>query len=150
MPVSLAFYKAPGTAFDGAVRYVTDSPYSHVELVIDGVFWSSSPRDGGVRRKLVPLDHAKWDFIHFPSGPETDALGEAARLWMLAHEGEGYDWLGVGRFVIPALPEFERRWFCSEAVAAAMAMPNPADWSPGRIAAYFAMFYPLDSGGVPA
>ena len=38
----LAFYKAPGTWADKAIRLFTGSDYSHVELVINGTCCSVS------------------------------------------------------------------------------------------------------------
>jgi hypothetical protein len=126
--MQIAFYKAPGTLADRLVRMVTGSPYSHCELVINGTACSSSIRDGGVRMKGIYLDPAKWDVV------EVDGDVTVAWSWFATHVGERYDWAGVFRFVIPFLPHRRRQWFCSEACAAALGLPDPADWTPGMLA----------------
>ena len=55
--MQVLFYKARGTALDRLIRWWTDSPYSHVELVLakqeDGrlLCASAHPQDGGIRFK---------------------------------------------------------------------------------------------------
>lgn len=96
--MQLAFYKGPPTdaghffAHYG-VCAVTFSKYSHCELVIGGLCYSSSARDGGVRSKRIDLTSGRWDVI--------DVGGDAARAleWFRAHEGKGYDWTGAARFL---------------------------------------------------
>lgn len=124
----LALYKAPGTLADKAIRLFTGSPYSHVELVINGMCCSSSIRDGGVRVKSFWLDPEKWDVIDIP-GDEAKAWE-----WFATHAGEKYDWSGVWRFAIPFLPHRRNQWFCSEAVAAALGLVEPDLWDPGMLA----------------
>lgn len=124
MTMQLAFYKAPGTWADKAIRVFTGSKYSHVELVIGTECWSASARDGFVRAKTMWLDPDKWDVIDI-HGAEPFALA-----WFTQHAGQRYDWAGVARFVLPLLPNSRNRWFCSEAVAAALAQPEPDLWTP--------------------
>lgn len=126
--MQIAFYKAPGALADRLVRLVTGSKYSHCELVINGTACSSSIRDGGVRMKGIYLDPAKWDVV------DVDGDVTAAWSWFATHVGQRYDWAGVFRFVIPFLPHRRRQWFCSEACAAALGLPDPADWTPGMLA----------------
>lgn len=99
--------------------------YSHCELVIDGRCYSSSDRDGGVRGKSIDLRSGHWDV--FPiAGDATRALA-----WFREHDGENYDWVGILRFLVPALPPRARHWFCSAACAAALGLdlehPSPYD-----------------------
>ena len=58
--MKVALYKGPAKDWrhkvaHWAVCVATRSPYSHCELVIDGVCWSASARDGGVRGKVIDL-----------------------------------------------------------------------------------------------
>ena len=53
--VQLAMYKAKGDLFNGLIRWWTGSQYSHCELVVRGVCYSSTIRDGGVRAKVMAL-----------------------------------------------------------------------------------------------
>jgi len=69
--------------------------YSHCELVIAGVCYSSSNRDGGVRPKVIDLASGHWDVFHV-DGDEAAALA-----WFRQHDGQNYDWYGVLRFCRP-------------------------------------------------
>ena len=65
-----AFYKATRPGLQGiysrAVRWIDRGPYSHCELVVDGVAYSSSLMDGGVRGKVIQFKPEHWDFIDLP------------------------------------------------------------------------------------
>ena len=121
--MKLALYKGKGTFFDALVRFVTCSEYSHCEVVLDGVCWSSSPRDGGVRRANINLQSGHWDVIDI-QGDEALALA-----WFKSHDGAGYDWIGLIRTVIPFFPHSKTKWFCSEACGAALGI-RADDMSP--------------------
>lgn len=134
-----AFYKGTHAGVPGIynrlVRWWTRSPYSHVELVFfDGgpgavsQTASSSYMDGGVRFKWIEFDPDRWDFVDLPG-----QLAEPARAWFDAHEGDRYDLLGNVHFIVSAVGDDKRKWFCSEAVAAALGMPDPARFDPGTL-----------------
>ena len=122
---------------DGLVRLLTRSPYSHCEIAVqcsDGLFacYSSSPRDGGVRAKTMPLPPDKWDLIALPN---VDAAYVAAYFGQT--QGRGYDWgglLGVplGRWAI--VFNDVQKYFCSEWCAQVMRMPESWRFSPGALA----------------
>lgn len=127
--MQLALYKGPADDLahkigHAAVCLLTGSKYSHVELVINGICWTSSARDGGVRGKAIDLTSGRWD-VHPITGDE-----DRARAWFSAHNLENYDWAGVLRFALPFLPQRENQWFCSEACAAALGLPNPENYTP--------------------
>jgi len=141
-----AFYRGtrPGLAgiYSRVVRWWTKSPYSHVELVLSsGRAWSSSFEDGGVRSKLIDFDPARWDLVDLPP-----ALEHAAVAWFEAHRGAGYDLVGNLQFVISPVPHSRRRWFCSEAVAAALGIPDPWRYSPGALASTLTLLKPASAG----
>ena len=142
-----AFYKGtrPGLAgiYSRAVRWWTKSAYSHVELVLTtGRAWSSSFEDGGVRSKLIDFDPARWDLVDLPP-----ALEHAAVAWFEAHRGAGYDLVGNLQFVISPIPHSRSRWFCSEAVAAALGIPDPWRYSPGTLASALTLLHQPASAG---
>lgn len=119
MNMQLAFYKGPAKDLahkiaHWAVCFWTRSPYSHCELVIDGVCYSSSTRDGGVRSKEIDLASGNWDLVPV----QGDLL--MAMVHFRGTKGLPYDWAGVMRFVFPWLPNPARRWYCSEWCAAAL------------------------------
>lgn len=127
--MKIALYKGPPTDLahklaHWAVCLFTGSPYSHCELVIGGICYSASARDGGVRAKAIDLNTGRWDV--FPiEGDEKAALN-----WFIAHQGQKYDWAGIARFAIPFLPHRSKQWFCSEACGAALGLDNPQDLTP--------------------
>jgi hypothetical protein len=134
-----AFYKGtrPGVAgiYNWAVRKWTKSPYSHVELIFsDGMPGSASFADGGVRLKAIEFDAAHWDFIDLP-----DHMEPAARAWFEAHAGAKYDLLGNLQFILTPFGQDQRRWFCSEACAAALGLPEPWRYDPPTLASAFTL-----------
>jgi hypothetical protein len=88
------------------------SIYSHVELEIDGVCYSSSARDKGVRSKIINPYNGKWVIIDLPKADANKALNIFKQ-----HEGKSYDWSGVVRFVLPFVEQQEGQLYCSELVA---------------------------------
>ena len=143
-----AFYKGtrPGIAgiYNRLVRWWTKSPYSHVELIFcDGQRFagelaaSASNMDGGVRTKVIAFDPARWDFIELP-----DSLADRAWQWFREHDGAAYDLVGNLQFVLAPIPHSQQRWFCSEAVAAALDIPDPWRYSPGTLASALTLLCP--------
>ena len=137
-----AFYKATRPGLQGiysrGVRFIERGPYSHCELVFsDGLSASASWMDGGVRFKRIDFDPAHWDFIDLPAHLEP-----YARDWFERNDGAPYDLLGNVRFVLPWLPDSERGWFCSEAIAAALRLREPWRLGPNGLAAVLASIYP--------
>ena len=142
-----AFYKSthPGLpgVYNRLVRWWTRSPYSHVELVFGGgLAASSSAMDGGVRIKSIEFEPDKWDFVDLPEG-----LAQPALQWFGRHEGAAYDYLGNVHFVLSPVAGSKRKWFCSEAVAAALGIPDPGRFDPGTLhAALTFLTKPASSG----
>lgn len=85
---------------------------------------SSSALDGGVRSKSIELDPARWRVY------ELDRSAADALAWFARHEGEDYDWLGLIGFVLRPYTGIARHWFCSEACAAMLGLPEPWRYSP--------------------
>jgi hypothetical protein len=130
---TLAMYRGPATGLRNkighwAVCLFTISPYSHVELVIDGVCYSASFRDGGVRAKVIDDLETSGHFDLFPI--EIDR--ELALARFEADKGKPYDWLGMLR-VFPFLQWLPRRdaaRFCSEEVGWMLGAQDPETLSP--------------------
>ena len=138
--MQLALYKGPPTdnlahKIGHAVTcWYTGSPYSHCELVINGLCHSSSARDGGVRAKRIDLTSGRWDVVNLPNfTPLQESL---AFLWFDAHLGDGYDWVGLFGVALPWRNEDPSRWFCSEAVASALGLHTPWRVTPANLAAF--------------
>lgn len=130
-----AFYKATRPGLQGIysrlARLVDRGDYSHCELIFsDDVSASASYIDGGVRLKLIDYNPAHWDFVDVP-----DALADQALAWFEQHQGASYDLIGNLSFLWPLVPHSRRKWFCSEAIAAALGIPEPHRLGPNGLAA---------------
>ena len=130
-----AFYKGTRSGWQGlysrAVRWV-DGPglYSHCELIFsDGLSASASYIDKGVRFKRIDYDPAHWDIIDLPGFDEA-----AARTWFDVRVGHGYDLLGNLRFIFGWVRDDDGRWFCSEALMAALGFAEPWRFGPNGAA----------------
>ena len=111
----IALYKGPATDWahkiaHWAVCLFTGSPYSHCELVIGGICYTSSARDGGVRFKRIALGE-KWTLDATPTCPRQAAQ------WARDNEGRLYDWQLILGFLAWAVPHKRSRVMCSEACA---------------------------------
>lgn len=132
--MKVAFYKGTRPGLEGLysrlVRWIDRGPYSHCELVFsDGVSASASYIDGGVRFKNIIYNPEHWDFIELPNANEA-----MARAWFHLHRGEPYDLLGNVRFVFGFTKDSENKWFCSEAVMAALGFEEPYRYGPSGMA----------------
>lgn len=138
--MKLAMYKGPPTEFWHKVGHEatclwTFSDYSHCELVFGEadrhglhLCASSSARDGGVRFKNIDLASGRWD-VYPIKGDEA-----AAYQWFVNHQGAPYDYFGLGWFVLPVDQlNNPRRYFCSEAVAAALGYARSHKFHPQRV-----------------
>lgn len=135
-----AFYKAtpPGAKgfYNRLIRWWTRSPYSHVELIFsDGYAASSSYMDGGIRFIAGNFDPARWDFIDLPS-----ELEPAARAWFTTNAGRRYDLLGHLHFILGPVRDDRQGWFCSEAVAEALGLPESWRYDPAVLASTLSRF----------
>lgn len=125
MSVKVAFYKGRDTFLDRLVQWWTNSTYSHCEIVIGDMAYSSSPRDGGVRAKKIAFTPEHWDFVVVPDANVGQVLQ-----WFEQHAGAKYDWLGLLGFVIPHRFNWPDRWFCSEACAEALGFTKSWELAP--------------------
>ena len=141
MTVKIALYKGTRAGLPGlynyAVRAWTIGPYSHCELIaeehVDGstTCWGASWPDGGVRRKTMHLDPDKWDVIEV-AGHLASAIS-----WFEAHEGDGYDVRGNFGLILRPLGHSQHKWFCSEAILAALGFVEPWRYCPNSMSAIF-------------
>lgn len=109
-----SYYARYGRWYEKIIAIYTLGPFSHSEIVFsDGQWFSSSPRDGGVRYKKINPKPDHWEFIEIPI---TEQQEERMRRWCDRQVGLPYDWYGVFRFAFPWLSrsQHRRKWFCSE------------------------------------
>lgn len=116
--MKLLFYKGKsGTWLDKLICYVTKSEYSHVEFVSrdDGTVyecWSSSNRDGGIRKTYITVNPEHWTLLELPT---ADAVNTN---WFLERTGQKYDYVGLLCPILKtSLFSSKSKWFCSEAIA---------------------------------
>ena len=115
LKAKLAFYKskAPGAHFEDKIIdwWTGKLGFSHVEIVVEengqSYMYSSSGRDGGVRRKPHTFDHKTWEYVDVKINKET--FYDFFRFT----EHCKYDFAGIIGFVLP-FQDRENKWFCSE------------------------------------
>lgn len=136
--MKLAFYKGrvldnpQAHLIDNIICWWTRSKYSHVEVVIaetdyGSICWSSSFRDGGVRKKLIDIESGHWDIV------ETDWDVEKAVKWFKENVGAKYDILALLGFIIPFNFNTENKFFCSEAIARSLDFDNAEKTDPKHL-----------------
>ena len=131
MKAKLAFYKGKGDITDKLIRWWTKSPYSHVELVVDGWWYSTSPRDLRVRAKRIVPKKDHWDFVEVEV--DEDWLYEV----FAKTRGAKYDWLGIFFTQIVDLNIHSKsRYFCVEWCAFINKIPKPHRYNPGTLYNY--------------
>lgn len=138
--MEIAFYQAKyGQKFDKWISWFTWGPYSHVELVFsDGVFFSSSPRDDGVRFKKIEPKEDHWRFYPVDVTSQQEQI---VRDWCNTKVGLPYDWMGIHAFFIPwVIRQRKEEWFCSEICITALQLVDlfpgvrPHKTTPNRMA----------------
>jgi hypothetical protein len=140
MTTALAFYKGKGTWVDAIIRLVTRSRYSHVEYIQSysgaspdaGMHhvecWSSSSRDGGVRKKQIDISSGNWDVV------ETPFHNDDMRVFFNMKNRQKYDYLAIVFSQFLSLRwQSDNRWFCSEICALAVGLEPAETFSPGSL-----------------
>ena len=128
MSTTLALYKGPDRTNMTVQKVLvhwgiclwTFSWHSHGELCIDGVCYSSSAMDKGVRSKEIDIHSGRWDLYPLPGADKAAALA-----WFAKHKGKRYDWPGIVSWVIRLVRHHPDRFVCFEAVGAMLGLENP-------------------------
>ena len=110
--VKIAFYKGRKRLADRLIQWWTNSEYSHCEIVIDGVWYSASLRNKGVRAKWCNPKKGNWDYVVIQcTDEEVDKI-----IGRFTNEMyKGYDILGLVMTQVIALGvDAKNKWFCSE------------------------------------
>lgn len=129
MTVQLALYKGKGQIGNAAIRWWTGSIYSHCELVVDGVCYSSSVMDKGVRRKRIDLTDGKWELVDLPW---ADAKKVLAYFKLTDHHTYGWPSLVSSQLFNRNRGAADSQ-FCSEWCANALGIPNGSSYAPGTL-----------------
>lgn len=115
------------------VKWWTRGDFSHTELIesvsADGVAtcWSSAYLGGGVRRAQIVLMPYDWRMVDVPV---SETVRAAALQWFKEHEGQPYDTRGMFGIALRRIPYERGKWFCSEAIAAALGFDEPWRFDP--------------------
>lgn len=139
--MKIAFYKGTHKGlygiFNRLVRWWTRGPYSHAELIFAEpqhskahLCFTSSFLDGGVRGKLIELDEAKWDVVELNSENFNAARAYA---WFQINLGLKYDVMGIFGAVVRSVEDDRDKYFCSEAIAAALGLSEPWRYDPNTL-----------------
>ena len=125
--IKVHFYKArAGKIGDKIVGLV--SVFSHVELEIDRVFYSSSNRDGGVRSKIIDISNKK-KWVSFELKNNIDK--NICLNYFKSVEGQKYDWLNIFFSQIIKLNiQSSNKQICSEFVGNCLQLDNAYKYSP--------------------
>lgn len=130
MKVQLALRKNDTRVGARFIQWWSRSVYSHCELVIEGVCYSSSIMDKGVRAKVIDLEPDKWDVIDLPWSDQGAVLEYFAKT-----DSNTYGWLSlIGGQLFNRNQTDSDSQFCSEWCAAALGLPNPSIHSPKTLA----------------
>lgn len=137
MKLQVAFYKGTDRLFNRAVSWWQRGPYSHCELITgyqgdEAVCYSASFQDKGVRCKVMVLKPDHWDLVNVEV---TQERANQAHSWFLDHLGEGYDLAGLVGFVWGPWAHRPDKWFCNEAVGAALGLQEAWRLCPNGLAA---------------
>ena len=137
--MKIAYYKYPAKAawykvlHHQLVCWWTHGRYSHVEVIFgrnpNGTYMcaSASARDSGVRFKDINLVSEKWDIVDIRAD-QAQALA-----WFNGQAGKRYDYLAWLGFLFREVTGSKDRWFCSEAVAAAIGFSDPWRFDPNTL-----------------
>jgi hypothetical protein len=138
--VEAGFYIASeGRITDKTVGLLTCSKYSHVELIIDGLAYSSSMRDGGVRAKQIEFKPERWDFVRLHNVNE-----KAIETFYKLTKDAKYDYYGatVNQVMKIEKPMWSERWYCSEWIATALS--NAGDYNLEEYISMNKLYYKLN------
>lgn len=102
-----------------SIRYLKICKYSHSELIIDGICYSSMAGGGGVRAAVLNMDRDEWDIFDCPNVDADAALARFEKI-----KGQGYDWLGAVSWAIPFAKHRPTRYSCFETDATMLEMEN--------------------------
>tara|TARA_Y100001970_G_C14053498_1_gene760252 strand:- start:345 stop:818 length:474 start_codon:yes stop_codon:yes gene_type:complete len=123
--ITVAFYKGEGLRRDRIVRWWTDSPYSHVELIMpNGDMAGIRPPDDPFVRKRAcnTIEETEWELVKLTV---TEKQLKALREFIEKTKGQGYDWIGmIISHLTPFRVKIPNKWYCSEWVAYALSVAN--------------------------
>lgn len=138
--IEVAFYKGlySHNLISIIIAIFTLSKYSHVELIIDGMSYSSRPSSKGVSKELkdYSINPELWDILLIKISEES--ILKILQFFNETNHAK-YDWVGIFFYhLIPLEIEDPNRYYCSEWVAKALRFQYPKffkkfQMTPGKI-----------------
>jgi hypothetical protein len=130
--VQVAFYVGSNSLLDSIVNAATFSRITHCEVVVSGLCYSATARDGFVRSRNINLNR-NWILISASTNSEfvIDFYKKTA--------GMPYDWIGA---VLPVFlhgnvcADQKRKWHCAQWCAHAIGLKNPEKFKPKTLFEY--------------
>lgn len=122
--VKLAAYVGKGNLFNAAIRARTGSQMSHCEIIIDGLWYSASIRDRGVRRKYIDPKPGDWEYQILPWADAGKTIH-----WFDENEEVRYGLLDVAAQLFGIRKDAPGET-CSTACAAALDFARPFVYNP--------------------
>lgn len=128
--VKIALYIGDGQIGNWAIRKWTKRKESHCEIIVNGMSYSSSLMDGGVRKKRILYSSDNWYFIEIPW-----ASTESIISYYQQTAGNSYGFVSLlSSQVFNRNTDDSDSDFCSEWCARALGLPSPNSYSPGTLA----------------
>lgn len=128
--VYFAAYMGKKRLIDKMIRWWTNKPYPHIELVVNSTCYSSSHIDKGVRKKLIDTsDRSKWCVEEIPWTLSSQILDYYQKT---KHRKYGYLDI-LYKQILRTNISTGRGDFCSEWCAAALNIPNASSLNPGEL-----------------
>lgn len=130
MAVKLAMYVGKGKIGNAAIRSWTGRKESHCELIVDGLAYSSSIMDKGVRKKYIDFDSENWHVVDIPWASQEQVIKHYEKT-----KSNKYGWWSlITSQVFNRNKDDGGADFCSEWCARALGLPSPNSYSPGTLA----------------
>ena len=127
--VSLALYVGKGKIGNWAIRKWTGRQESHCELVVDGLAYSSSIQDKGVRVKYIEWNPSHWKFIPIPWASKENVISHYNKT-----KSNKYGWWSlITSQVFNRNRDEGKSDFCSGWCAEALNIPNPNIYNPATL-----------------
>lgn len=90
-------------------------------------------KSGGVRFKRIKFAQDHWKIVELDNG-QGNEISQMAAIWFVKNQGVCYDMSLIVKFIIWLLPyQNNDKVMCSEAVASALGMPDPARIDPALL-----------------
>ena len=126
--IEVYFYKGKKRVFNRLVSWWTGGKYSHVEILLDGLSYSSSTMDGGVRAKQIDFNDGNWDKLIIKGFDPVKA-----KQWFIEHDSAKYDYAGLFGFIFRVFQGQEGKYFCSEAVGESLGIQDAWRYCPNTL-----------------